>query len=101
MAFHELALRGIREKDGSLAKSVKNERIFKGLFRLMMNCDVLEMNKLFGIGFAGGSSMSGLYKCAQAEVRKRYPLTIYTHCLNLTLVKASRLDLVQMLYGYL
>ena len=48
------------------------------------------MNKLVGIGFDVGSSMSGLYKGNQAEMQMQHPLAIYNNCalqcLNLALV---------------
>ena len=44
----------------------------------------LDINNLFGIGFDGGSNMSGFYKGAQVEIQKQYPLAIYmlyaSHC---------------------
>ena len=63
------------------------------------------MNKLVGTGFDGGSSIFRLYKGAQAEIQKLYSLALYMHCashyLYLCLVNISRLDLIQILYGYL
>ena len=40
----------------------------------------LDLNKLVGIGFDGGSSMSGLYIGTQAEIQKQYPLAFYMYC---------------------
>lgn len=49
--------------------------------------------------------MISLYNGVQAEIEMQYHLAIYMHwgfhIWNLTLVKASRLDLIQMPYGYL
>ena len=60
------------------------------------------MNKLVGISFDGGFSMSGLYKGAQAEIWKQFRFAFYMycdfHCLDFALVKASKLDFIQMLY---
>ena len=56
-----------------------------------------------GVGFDGASNMSGCYSGAQAEIRKKYPHVIYTHCalhsLNLALCKTSRVGLVGLTFA--
>lgn len=63
----------------------------------------LDIKKLRGQGFDGGSNMSGIYRGAQAIINAEQPLAFYIHCashrLNLSLGKACSVQAIRNVMG--
>lgn len=63
----------------------------------------LNLEKMRGQGYDGAATISGAFNGVQAIVRKKYPKTLYTHCishsLNLYLSDASKIQDIRNAFG--
>ena len=65
-----------------LSEGVTGRAITTTIEKALVDCH-LDPSKLRGQAYDGASNMSGKYKGCAAIIQQKYPLAIYSHCMQL------------------